>query len=254
VCIVYCVRQIHDFARAYGSLCWNLSKVIPRKDLPRIFTMCLPNKTEGAENGSIGAGLADLHQSRDDVIAEVMKAPKRRVDNVVTHLNDSVHLLLMHAQIAQDVQKKYSKLVWNDRIQELGSLTAGVGLSILGVYAQLPMEFTGAAAAVTVFGVGGMKWFNGSKLQEAEKNMMTMEELSAAFQRTHSREISEADEFTASVWQRIRENLQLSLKSEGLDSFPSVSDGDLDSLRKILDDDIPRLRRMASPTHFGSKA
>lgn len=26
--------KIHDFARAYGSLCWNLSKVIPRKDLP----------------------------------------------------------------------------------------------------------------------------------------------------------------------------------------------------------------------------
>ena len=27
-------EKIHDFARAYGSLCWNLSKVIPRKDLP----------------------------------------------------------------------------------------------------------------------------------------------------------------------------------------------------------------------------
>ena len=27
--------KMHDFARAYGSLCWNLSKVIPRKDLPK---------------------------------------------------------------------------------------------------------------------------------------------------------------------------------------------------------------------------
>eukprot|EP00339_Tiarina_fusa_P016423 CAMPEP_0117065470 /NCGR_PEP_ID=MMETSP0472-20121206/45774_1 /TAXON_ID=693140 ORGANISM="Tiarina fusus, Strain LIS" /NCGR_SAMPLE_ID=MMETSP0472 /ASSEMBLY_ACC=CAM_ASM_000603 /LENGTH=69 /DNA_ID=CAMNT_0004786119 /DNA_START=10 /DNA_END=216 /DNA_ORIENTATION=+ len=36
-------HKIHDFARAYGSLCWNLSKVIPRKDLPPIFTMSLPN-------------------------------------------------------------------------------------------------------------------------------------------------------------------------------------------------------------------
>ncbi|RYH14845.1 hypothetical protein EON65_32835, partial [archaeon] len=35
-------NKIHDFARAYGSLCWNLSKVIPRKDLPRIHTMCVP--------------------------------------------------------------------------------------------------------------------------------------------------------------------------------------------------------------------
>jgi hypothetical protein len=35
-------HRINDFARAYGSLCWNLSKVIPRKDLPKIHTMCLP--------------------------------------------------------------------------------------------------------------------------------------------------------------------------------------------------------------------
>jgi predicted GTPase len=42
-------RKIHDFARAYGSLCWNLSKVIPRKDLPRIHTMCIPVSTESRE-------------------------------------------------------------------------------------------------------------------------------------------------------------------------------------------------------------
>ncbi len=247
-------KKIHDFARAYGSLCWNLSKVIPRKDLPRIFTMCLPNKTEGAEAGSIASGLQDLHQTRDDVVSEVMKAPKRRVDNVITHLNDSVHLLLMHARIAQDVQKKFSKMIWENRIQELGSLTAGVGLSSLAVYAQVPAEFTGAAVAATILGVGGLKWFNGSKLTEAENNLLTMEELSASFQRTHAREISEADEFTASVWQRIRENVQMSLKSEGLDSYPTVSNSDLDGLRRILDDDIPALRRMGSPKHFGSKS
>jgi hypothetical protein len=31
--------KMHDFARAFGALCWNLSKVIPRKDLPPIYTM-----------------------------------------------------------------------------------------------------------------------------------------------------------------------------------------------------------------------
>ncbi|OWZ00985.1 hypothetical protein PHMEG_00027714, partial [Phytophthora megakarya] len=32
-------QTVHDFARAYGALCWNLSKVIGRKDLPFIYTM-----------------------------------------------------------------------------------------------------------------------------------------------------------------------------------------------------------------------
>lgn len=244
--------QIHDFARAYGSLCWNLSKVIPRKDLPRIFTMCLPVKTSNDQTtSSIGAGLADLHQTRDDVVAEVMKAPKRRIDNVITHLHDSIHLLLMHAQITQDVQKKYKKMIWDNRVQELALLTAGVGLGTIGMYAQLPMEFTGAAAAVTILGVGGLKWFNNSKVTEAEAQLLTMEELTASFQRTHQREISDADEFTASVWQRIREQLQMNLKSEGLHDFPSVSQGELDELQKILDQEIPKLRRLASPYHIG---
>ena len=51
-------KKIHDFARAYGSLCWNLSKVIPRKDLPRIFTMCLPVAGRGdGDQGSSGGGV-----------------------------------------------------------------------------------------------------------------------------------------------------------------------------------------------------
>ena len=33
--------NIYDFARCYGTLCWNLAKVIPRKDLPPIYTMCV---------------------------------------------------------------------------------------------------------------------------------------------------------------------------------------------------------------------
>lgn len=44
-------RTVHDFARAYGALCWNLSKVIPRKDLPFIYTMYVPQ--EQRENQSL---------------------------------------------------------------------------------------------------------------------------------------------------------------------------------------------------------
>lgn len=37
-----------------------------------------------------------MQATRDDVKAEVMKAPKRRIDNVITRLTDSVHLLQVH--------------------------------------------------------------------------------------------------------------------------------------------------------------
>mmetsp|Transcript_14787 Transcript_14787/g.20972 ORF Transcript_14787/g.20972 Transcript_14787/m.20972 type:complete len:581 (+) Transcript_14787:216-1958(+) len=255
-------RKIHDFARAYGSLCWNLSKVIPRKDLPRIFTMCLPasstttsstDETGATVPPPIGSGLADLHQTRDDVVAEVMKAPKRRIDNVITHLNDSVHLLLMHARIVEDTRSRYSRMVWENRVQEGGTLATGASLTALGMYFSLPVEFTGGVVAATVLGVGGMHWYNSSKLKAHEDNLLTPEELGASFQRTHSREVSEADEFTSSVWQRIRDPLMVSLRTVGLDNTPTVGSKDIYALNQILDEDIPRLRRLASPTHFGSK-
>ena len=254
-------KKIHDFARAYGSLCWNLSKVIPRKDLPRIFTMCLPvaSSTDGEAKSATTTealdqrALADLHQTRDDVLAEVMKAPKRRIDNVITNLHDSVHLLLMHAVVAEDVRSRYSKRQWENRIQEGSSLILGVGLAGLGIHFSVPLEFTGGIVAATMIGVGGMHWFNSSKLKDVEEQLTSIEELSASFQRTHPQEVSEADEFYSAIWARIRDPLRLSLWRTGLSDFPSVSKSDVSKLQNILGEEIPRLRRLASPSHHGSK-
>ncbi|KAL7509616.1 hypothetical protein ACHAXN_008287, partial [Cyclotella atomus] len=252
--------QIHDFARAYGSLCWNLSKVIPRKDLPRIFTMCLPVKKDDASQNESAPelaldqrALADLHQTRDDVVAEVMKAPKRRIDNVITNLHDSVHLLLMHATVAEDVRSRFSKRQWENRIQEFASLSVGVGMAALGFHFSVPPQFTGGVVAATVVGVGGLHWFNSSRLKDVEEQLLSVEELSASFQRTHPREVSEADEFYASVWARVRDPLRLSLWRTGLKDFPAVSKSNVNELQNILDNEIPRLRRLASPSHHGSR-
>jgi len=259
-------KKIHDFARAYGSLCWNLSKVIPRKDLPRIYTMCLPvaKNEDGSDSSSSSSGdisttealdkraLADLHATRDDVLAEVMKAPKRRIDNVITNLHDSVHLLLMHAVVAEDVRSRYSKRLWENRLQEASSILLGTAMTGLGIYFSVPAEFTGGIVAATVLGVGGMSWFNSSKLKDVEEQLLSVEELSASFQRTHPQEVNDADEYYASVWQRISNPLRMSLTRTGLADFPSVSKGELNELQRILDEEIPKLRRMASPSHHGS--
>lgn len=138
-------------------------------------------------------------------------------------------------------------------MQEGGCLVAGMGLTALGIYTSLPMQFTGGVVASTVLGVGGLSWFNRTKMVAVERQLVSAEELSASFQRTHAREVSEADEFTASLWQRIRDPLRMSLQSLGLANTPAVSQADLNQLHEILDKDIPALRRVASPTHFGSK-
>ena len=125
-------------------------------------------------------------------------------------------------------------------------------MSGLGIYFSVPAEFTGGIVAATVLGVGGMSWFNSSKLKDVEEQLLSVEELSASFQRTHPQEVNDADEYYASVWQRISNPLRMSLTRTGLADFPSVSKGELNELQRILDEEIPKLRRMASPSHHGS--
>lgn len=80
-------RRIHDFARAYGSLCWNLSKVIPRKDLPRIHTMCVPVQQKptlsySSSTTSITTGFENPNQQQPnnngESVASVTTTPSER--------------------------------------------------------------------------------------------------------------------------------------------------------------------------------
>jgi hypothetical protein len=265
--------KIHDFARAYGSLCWNLSKVIPRKDLPRIYTMCLPvaeNKLNGA-SGSIPSALQDLYTARDEVVAQVHKAPERRLDNVVTQLADAVTQLHMHAVIVQDLRNRWSSLYWHYKWTELG--VAGTGLSLttlLSLYgttwwigttaATLPPSVTGVVLATTVLGTAAVHWYQSVLLREWERRAVSPSELSATFVRTHARAVAEGDEHVAAIWQRIRPKLEATLigpdhgtttASSPLSRLATVAAADLQRLQDILQTDIPKLRTMIAPQHYG---
>jgi hypothetical protein len=224
------------------------------KDLPRIYTMCLP--VDGASSKAPPASLQDLHTAREDVVAEVRKAPARRMDNVITHLHDAVSQLHMHATILQDVRQRYSKFYWQSKWQELGLAFTGASLTtILTVYASgmVPLEITGAILGTTILGTGGLIWYHGVQLQEWERQASTVEELSAAFQRTHARAVSEGDEYTAAMWQRVRDPIRMSLEQQPISQFSNISKSDLDGLKSIIETEIPTLRRETSPTHYGKE-
>eukprot|EP00588_Corethron_pennatum_P007047 CAMPEP_0194291958 /NCGR_PEP_ID=MMETSP0169-20130528/44558_1 /TAXON_ID=218684 /ORGANISM="Corethron pennatum, Strain L29A3" /LENGTH=575 /DNA_ID=CAMNT_0039039989 /DNA_START=28 /DNA_END=1755 /DNA_ORIENTATION=- len=244
-------RRIHDFARAYGSLCWNLSKVIPRKDLPKIYTMCLPVPDMKPVEG-MNQGLEDLQQAREEVIAEVMKAPKRRIDNAITRLSDSINLLRMHSVLMKDIQAIYNKEVWMNRLYLTAAVFGSTSGAIGSVYMGVDLKVTSAFCVTMLTMSTGMGWYNSQKLSHVEKDLVSNTGLSLAFQRSYARQIAEGDEFTTSVWNRVKTPLRLNLQSLGLSNVPSVSNSDIAMMDNILDEDVPRLRRMASPSHFGS--
>ena len=244
------LESIHDFARAYGSLCWNLSKVIPRKDLPPIFTMSLPG--EGGTKSALSASLSDLERTRDDVVEQVMMAPKRRVDNVISNLYDSTSMLTLYSKIWNDVVSRYNKEWWNCRFREAAT-TAGAGIVLGGMnYLSLDPTWQGACVGTYVLGIGGMTWYHQAMLQKAREQLTSLESLSSSFQRTHARQIQDGDEFVASLWQRVRGSMQSALSSafeDGGARIPTASAAELQTMDDILKVEIPRLRRVANETH-----
>lgn len=157
-------KSIHDFGRVYGSLTWNLSKVILRKDLPQIYTICLPGPSKpmmrqatlpdnvSASNhtasvktvkGSVENPIADssspsddfmqkffdLESSRIEVVREVYNAPNRRVDHEISRLTDNIHLLMMHVKIFDDIVHEYHTCRLHSRLT-YGFSCLGYGLCL----------------------------------------------------------------------------------------------------------------------------
>lgn len=86
---------------------------------------CRPSG-EGAEGQSLGQGLADLEEAREEVVAQVLNAPKRRVDNEVSRLSDSVCVLQMHCKIIEDIGLKYQSALFRYRISVSSAFFASV--------------------------------------------------------------------------------------------------------------------------------
>lgn len=252
-------KKINDFARAYGSLCWNLSKVIQRKDLPMIHTMCLPQSYQshqqvqsmgnGAENtdSSIAQGLADLEHTREEVVQEVLNAPKRRVDNEISRLTDSVALLQMHINIVDELSKQYKSALFRSRMM-LGltgttSVGAVVALALLG----MPPELIAGVTVLGGAGSGGLFWWQTKDLRRQSGQLATESAMNTAFKKLYARRLAEKDEFTISLWHRVQDHLTLTLSSEDLAGLEKVSPAHLAELERMLEVEIPNLRRKAAP-------
>lgn len=242
-------RKIHDFARAYGSLCWNLSKVIPLKDLPRIYTMCIPTNNGGAstENG-LGASLADLDAMREEVVSEVVRAPERRVDNLITNLYDSTRMLQMHATIFEDLRARYASEKWRRAALAGSALVGGNALAGAAFFSGAPVEVAAGVSVAAVAAGAATAWHNATVLTQLERDLLHEDTLTELFRRRYGRQLAEGDEYVLSLWKRVLPSLQVAAHTLGFRNLPKLKATELAALDKIVETDIPALRRQSAPT------
>ena len=252
--------NIRDFARTYGTLCWNLSKTIPSKDTPRIYTTYLPGfATRPLEENAKPIPLEDFDISRDEVVSEIMRAPARRADNLVSGLLSHAHRLSVHVKVCLEAVSAYRRLVSRLWLGFTGILllAAGTGWLTQNWWFKSDWEvalreqkwealsepglFIGSVIVASLFW-----WFLSLGLRNLRRSIETEEGVDVFFKRAYKDELSlkkRADLYA--TWESIKPRILDVMRVHGLRSL-SASTSSKKLLRKLeaaIEKEIPALRR-----------
>jgi EH domain-containing protein 1 len=78
-------ENLNDLIRVYGTLCWNLSQMLGRKDIPKILLTYAPEQKDSA-NAATGNFLHLLRNERDHLRHMIQDAPRHRLDHLANYI------------------------------------------------------------------------------------------------------------------------------------------------------------------------
>ncbi|MEO1686635.1 MAG: dynamin family protein [Pseudomonadota bacterium] len=224
-------QNLHDFARAYGALCWNLGKVIPRKDLPMIYNTFVP--VDGRPRSALP--MDDFEKARADLIEQLRRAPTRRMDNQITQMHAYAERVRLHCRVIDEAAHRYRnrRALWRSL---LFLLFAGLGGAV---------AFTGLIIALPVLGVLALALIAVVELvtlPRAKKRLVAR--LDELFEKLHDRELLVRDraEDLRALWAEVRPRAQEIAEKRGLQSFEKMRWRDREVLDELIDEHIPKLR------------
>ncbi|BBO67489.1 hypothetical protein DSCA_14190 [Desulfosarcina alkanivorans] len=149
-----------DLLRVYGTLCWNLSQITGRKDIPMIHLTYSPVAAEksGRSDDPQAAYLHYLENQREDLKKAVLQAPCHRLDNLASFVETHGERLCHFLEGMISFRKKARLFLVKSFITGLAlSLVGGaagwMGLMGLPAFAGLDpvLQITGAGLLGTVF-------------------------------------------------------------------------------------------------------
>lgn len=224
-------QNLHDFARAYGALCWNLGKVIPRKDLPMIYNTFVP--LEG--NPKSPLPMEDFDKARDDLIQELRRVPMRRMDNQITQMQVFAERLRLHSFVIDEAVKRFRRSRVRSYVSVMTVFAAlGVAAFVTGFIIALPALAALAVIAIALVGLVVLPL----------KKKRIISKFGEIFEGLHDRELlvrDRADDLRA-MWEEVDPRARQVAEKHGLQSFAKMGRADREALNDLIEKDIPKLR------------
>ncbi|OEU55924.1 MAG: dynamin family protein [Desulfobulbaceae bacterium S3730MH12] len=98
--------SLSDFTRSYGTLCWNMSQMTGRKDIPHIYLTYSPDAV------GPGSAVEGWPQEREELIAKINNAPGFRINHILEDVDRQVNELQMVAEATAGFTSKCQKTSW----------------------------------------------------------------------------------------------------------------------------------------------
>lgn len=106
-----CASMI-DLLRVYGTLCWNLSQITGRKDIPMIHLTYSPQAVASGNDDRDLSYLGFLENQREELKNAVELAPRYRLDNLAAYIETHSHQLAHLLEALISYRKRARKLAF----------------------------------------------------------------------------------------------------------------------------------------------
>ncbi|MBX3744330.1 MAG: dynamin family protein [Verrucomicrobiae bacterium] len=237
--------SFRDFARTYGTLCWNLAKAITTKDIPHIGTCYLPSGTVAPDPHAGSIPLDDFDASRDEILSEIQRTPGRRIDNLITELLQRSSELLLHTRICREVGREYRRL----RLQWFGALILTTALAAVAAWFAWPnatLSTRGWVVGIGVAAIGAAWWLGRWQARNFTRRRLHQTLLDEAFAQACETELALRDRADLrALWAGIRDRTARAIALMGPGRLALAFDlgRQIARLEKLVTREIPALRR-----------
>lgn len=148
--------NLNDLLRVYGTLCWNLSQMTGRKDIPPIYVTWSPTASQGMPGR---AHLDYLENQREEVKRAILQSPKNHIDHLVEDFERAAKSVIVGLDVLHQLANRQRALFW--KLTSFGWIFSALltGSAVITAHLslqQLPLEpvqlaLAAAGAVVVLF-------------------------------------------------------------------------------------------------------
>jgi len=143
----------NDLLRVYGTLCWNLSQITGRKDIPMIRMTYSSNAVASTKDSALEPPfLPLLENQREDLKQTILQTPLRRLDHLASYLEIHGDRLAHYIEAIQTFGLEFRSF----RIQKMfiGFLISLLGGGLIALIMMILAAMADPTALLSVGGIG----------------------------------------------------------------------------------------------------